>query len=491
MVHLLPTEALWLSGLLLAGTALGMKLEKRFPLWLKLAFRFSTLTMLTLLLVQAVGSPVAARVNDLNLEDRVWVGIIKIGWWFLCARAAIGLVMVFVIVENRPRETRMISDLLAAAIYIATALLVVEYVFRVPVGSLMAASGVVAIIIGLALQSTLADVFSGIAVGLERVYKPGDLIWVEGGIEGHIIERGWRSTFISTPHNSVAVVPNSVIAKSRLENRSAPTPTREVVVMVSVDPSIDPPRCADALRAAVLACQFPLPHPKPTVHCSALQGDGAIYEIRFIVDSTAEVLEARTELLGLVHRHLRCAGISLSVAGIAPCPSRAAPTLEDLIAESDAFGQLAPDEQSALAARFQAIFFDEGAQLFRQGDRPDELFMLFSGVVSLAHSDSQNPECILVRAGPGATIGLIGLIAGVESPVNATALTPVSAFRLDCTDIAAVLRVCPGLAASLEAQAARGDDWFRSEIGAHRDVQLGKPDVLLCRVRQFLQRLNS
>jgi iron(II)-dependent oxidoreductase len=69
-----------------------------------------------------------------------------------------------------------------------------DFAFGGPIGSLVAPSGVVAIVLGLALQSTLSDVFSGIAVGLEHAYKPGDLLWVEGGIEGQVLQINWRST---------------------------------------------------------------------------------------------------------------------------------------------------------------------------------------------------------------------------------------------------------------------------------------------------------
>ena len=125
-----------------------------------------------------------------------------------------------VVLENRPRETKIISDLLAGAIYTATTLAVVNFVFGVAIVGLVATSGVLAIILGLALQSTLSDVFSGIAVGLERAYKPGDLIWVEGGIEGQVLQVNWRSTQIATLNDSIAIVPNSVIAKSRLAEQS-------------------------------------------------------------------------------------------------------------------------------------------------------------------------------------------------------------------------------------------------------------------------------
>lgn len=73
---------------------------------------------------------------------------------------------------------------MAGAIAVATLLAIVNFAFEVPIRGLVATSGVIAIVLGLALQSTLSDVFSGIAVGLERPYKAGDLLWVEGGIEG-------------------------------------------------------------------------------------------------------------------------------------------------------------------------------------------------------------------------------------------------------------------------------------------------------------------
>src|SRR5262249_16991182 len=151
------------------------------------------------------------------------------------ARVGVGIVRLVVVLENRPRETQIVSDLLAGAIYVAVALAVINYVFAVPIAGLVATSGVVAIVLGLALQSTLSDVFSGIAVGLEHAYKPGDLLWVEGGVEGQVLQVSWRSTQIATPHDSVAIVPNSVMAKSRLENRSAPTPMRGITVAVSID----------------------------------------------------------------------------------------------------------------------------------------------------------------------------------------------------------------------------------------------------------------
>lgn len=486
----LPRAPLSLASLVLLAAAIDARNDQRRPLWLRLAVRIVVFTVLTWLMRLAVGSPVAPRLPIGLPGEQVWAQLVEIGWWMVGARVAVDIVRFVVVVENRPRETRIVSDLLAGAIYIATALSVINFVFGVSIAGLVATSGVVAIIFGLALQSTLSDVFSGIAVGLEHAYKPGDLLWVEGGIEGQVLQINWRSTQIATPHNSVAIVPNSIIAKSRLENRSAPTPTRGITVTVSTHPSADPGRCVAALDAAVQACRLPLPQPQPTINCVGLQGDGVAYEISFIVRASDEIAAARTEMLTRIHRHLRHAGISLGVSGVAVPPSASVPTLAELMAESDLFGPLDPGHRELLAEHFAAISLECGETLIREGEMPDALFLLASGTVELVRNEGIGTR-VLLRASPGDSVGMISLITGTASVATATALTPVAAYRLEKAGIAAVLRSNPGLATSLEAQARRGQAWLRCEAAAHEEDHMDKPDLLLARLRQFLRRLNG
>jgi small-conductance mechanosensitive channel len=53
-----------------------------------------------------------------------------------------------------------------------------------PLQGLLATSGIIAIVLGLALQSTLSDVFSGISLNIEKPFRIGDEILLEGGAEG-------------------------------------------------------------------------------------------------------------------------------------------------------------------------------------------------------------------------------------------------------------------------------------------------------------------
>jgi small-conductance mechanosensitive channel/CRP-like cAMP-binding protein len=486
-----PLPWLALATVLMLATAADARRDRGRPLWLRFVIRVTVFAAATWLMQRTLGSPLAPQLGTATTSERVWMQLAGIGWWILGARVAVGVVRLVVVLENQPRETKIISDLLAGAIYTATTLAVVNFVFRVAIVDLVATSGVVAIIFGLALQSTLADVFSGIAVGLERAYKPGDLIWIEGGVEGQVLQIDWRSTQIATGNDSVAIVPNSVIAKSRLENRSAPTPTRIITVTVNVDVSIDPRRVVVALQAAALACHYPLATPAPTAECVNLLGDGSAYEVRFAVMSSSDVPPARTEMLAHIHRHLRYAGIGFGVGGVVPLPSAIAPTLADVIAESDAFGALSTAERCLLAEHFVAVTRESGETLIREGEIPEAMFLLSGGTVEVSRGEGSQRH-VLQRASPGDSVGMTGLITGTDSMVTARAVTPLTAYRLDKAAIATVLRIRPELAASLEAQAKRGPMWLRCEAPAQDLAQMmSKSDLVFDHLRDFLRRLNA
>jgi len=484
-----PVLPLSIASLLLLLTAVDAIRDRHRPLWLHLLFCAGVFAALTWLLQLAIGSPIAPQFHPTLPSARLWGQVLEVGWWMLGARVVVGLVRLAVVLQNHPRDTQIVADLLAGAIYIAAVLAVTNFVFTVPVGGLVATSGVVAIVLGLALQSTLSDVFSGIAIELEHAYKAGDLLSVEGGVEGQVLQISWRSTQIATAHSSVAIVPNSIMAKSRLENRSAPTPTRSVTVTVTAEASADPRRLLVVLDAAVRACRLPLPQPEPTIDCIGLQGDGITYEVGFSVDQSSSMAPARTEMLAQMHRHLRHAGIALGVPGVAAPPPVSVPTINELLGESDAFGGLAPDEQKRLAGQFVACSLQRGETLLQRGNEPEALFLLASGTAML--TDGGLERRVLSYAGPGDSVGMIALILGGPSRFTATAFTALETYRLDKTSLAELLRERPELAVGLEALAQRGLAWLQCETAAHVDAQIEKPEMFLSRVRQFLHRLAA
>jgi small-conductance mechanosensitive channel len=90
------------------------------------------------------------------------------------------------------------------------------------------------IAVALALQDTLANLFAGIHILVERPIFVGDLIRLEGGQEGTVTDIGWRTTRVRTGTNDMVVVPNTKITSGILVNYSLPDFRTVAEVLVPV-----------------------------------------------------------------------------------------------------------------------------------------------------------------------------------------------------------------------------------------------------------------
>jgi small-conductance mechanosensitive channel len=227
---------------------------------LRLVGQLAFFSALTAVLLYHGIVPYKVGPQDASALRRIFIGVVKIIWWTNAAWSLVSVVRVFVTFERQPRQERLVR-----VIYIGAVLSVVAYVFDAPVGTLIATSGVLAVILGLAMQSTLGDVFSGIALDVGRPYEIGDWLMLSDGIEGQVIETNWRATHLLNGANDLVVVPNSILAKARLINLSTPERNHGVTLSVRLRPTARPSTIADVMRAVLLSSTSILSTPEPTV----------------------------------------------------------------------------------------------------------------------------------------------------------------------------------------------------------------------------------
>lgn len=85
--------------------------------------------------------------------------------------------------------------------------------------TLLASSGVIALIVSLAAQESFSNIFSGLMISLFRPFNIGDRVHLlSSNITGYIETITVRHTIIRTFTNSRIVVPNSVMSKEVIEN---------------------------------------------------------------------------------------------------------------------------------------------------------------------------------------------------------------------------------------------------------------------------------
>jgi small-conductance mechanosensitive channel len=179
----------------------------------KFAIRSLFFSAETILIFLLIGSPLLPVYQSADASREIWLQILLCAWWILLSRELISFLRLPTALRKKSAENELLFDIIAGSIYVCSGLAVMSFVFGLPLKGLVATSGIIAIVLGLALQSTLGDLFSGISLSIEKPFQLGDQILLDGGVEGEVIELNWRATHIRNGANDVVVIPNSSMPK--------------------------------------------------------------------------------------------------------------------------------------------------------------------------------------------------------------------------------------------------------------------------------------
>ncbi|MCR8913380.1 mechanosensitive ion channel family protein [Marinobacter panjinensis] len=105
------------------------------------------------------------------------------------------------------------------------ALVTVLAQFGFDVLSIIAGLGIVGIAVGFAAQSTLSNFIAGITLLIERPFRIGDWVTINGQ-DGKVVKIALRTTWLRTRDNIFAMIPNDSVASSDIINYSAEGATR-------------------------------------------------------------------------------------------------------------------------------------------------------------------------------------------------------------------------------------------------------------------------
>lgn len=136
-------------------------------------------------------------------------------------------------------STGLAYGIIKGLIYVVGILIILS-VLGISIAPLITALGVGGLAVALALQDTLANLFAGIHILVERSIRVGDFIRLETGQEGYVQDITWRTTRVRMLPNNMVVIPNSKLAQSVVTNFYLPDRRMAVLIPVSVSYSSDP-----------------------------------------------------------------------------------------------------------------------------------------------------------------------------------------------------------------------------------------------------------
>ena len=111
----------------------------------------------------------------------------------------------------------MARRIVPMVIYAMGALMALD-VLGITIAPMLAGLGIAGIAVGLALQPTLSNLFSGMFMVSEGELNEGDFIELDGGPSGFVVDVTWRSTKIRDRFNNLIMIPNSTMMESVMTN---------------------------------------------------------------------------------------------------------------------------------------------------------------------------------------------------------------------------------------------------------------------------------
>lgn len=353
------------------------------------------------------------------------------------------------------RHPKLLSDLIATALFAAAAIIVSQVVFELPATGLIATSSVLIAVLGFALRNIFGDIFSGIALGIESPYAIGDWIEATEGCAGRVTGISWRATRLVTRDGVTLVVPNSLIAGHRIAVFGPDGAGRyRTALTVVLDAGVPAERARRVLLAAALEAGRDIPNFAPDVVLSDLNQGFATWLVRFHVPDYAQEMRCRDAVAGAVLRALGRAGLVVAGREVAVrrAPQRpVADPRQALIAAIDLFRPFTEAERAALAAALAETPVRAGATVVRRGEPGDSLFLLAEGVLEVRIPRAGGGEFTVDRLFPGSVFGEMSLLTGQPRSATVVAATDALAYELRKDDLDPVLRARPALLEGLTA----------------------------------------
>ena len=432
------------------------------------ALRCLAFAALTVTMLHAQLTPTQTPDLGASAEYRFARGAVQIVWWLLAASTTMTVVRLYYAINDRTRQERFTLDVVEVVAYLTAAVAIVADVFDIPLKGVLATSGAVAIVLGLALQSTLADLFSGFVINATAPYRVGDRIVLDDGSEGSVREVTWRATHVLKGNHDLIVVPNSAIAKSKVVNASVPAGAHATVVRFQADPAHRPSSVVSALRLAIDSCvgiDAALP---ASIVTKSVGWQATDYEVSFFVSTGRSTDDTLNVFFDAAHRHLEALSLfRTSVGDVGASGERLVG--RRLVDSIGIFGLLSREEKERLASVLQVRELAPGEMLLRAGEVPSAITLVGYGVINAAtRHDGETVD--VMRFSPCEYFGESGPVAGVAVGADLSAKTYAIVYELPGAAIAALLKRHPELTHVLAAKLAERERCGQALMEPPRDI---------------------
>jgi small-conductance mechanosensitive channel/CRP-like cAMP-binding protein len=386
---------------------------------------------------------------------------------------------IFDVVMSRRRNViapQLLRQIVSILLYLFLFAIALKRVLDYDVKTALTGGAVLAAVIGLALQDTLGNLFSGIALHMEGAFDIGDVVH-SGDYIGVVESVSWRATRMRAFNNQIIILPNSVIARERLEvfphaNLNAR------VLQLGVDYNVPPATVIGVVSQAAAHVDGVARDLPCFARVATFADSSVIYEIKYHTRNYAqrERIDAdiRKAVWYALHRNkIAFATPVRAFQTYTPPEVRHDVSDEDVMArlgEVDILSPLTDEARQTIAAVTGVHFYSKGETILRHGSAGDSMFVVHAGTASVRlPDDSDQGWHEVAQLGPGTLFGEMALLTGETRTADVVALTDVTALEIGKDSLQPILSNHPDLVEAITAKVVQRK--------GHLDaIRIGEPE---------------
>lgn len=185
----------------------------------------------------------------------------------------------------------------------------------ISIAPVLATLGIGGLAVALALQDTLANLFSGFHITMAGQIKVGDFVRLDNGQEGYVTDINWRTTKIKMLPNNVVLIPNAKLAQAIVTNYCLPEKEMAVLVEVGVHYDSDLRKVekvtCDVAREVVREVQGGVKEFEPFIRCHTFADFSINFTVILRCREFVDQYLLKHEFICRLHERYRKEGITI------------------------------------------------------------------------------------------------------------------------------------------------------------------------------------
>ena len=402
--------------------------------------------------VRRAGGAASYKTVFTIVELLLWAGLAVV-----LIRATIEFIFGFVLRIRKGYEApNIVRNIFSIIAYIT----ILTFIFKrlypdIELGTLFTTSAIFGVIIGLALQDTLGNLFAGISLHADKPFQTGDVIRV-GNWTGVVESVTWRAVKLRTFQNHIILLNNSNVAKEALEVCPRDNLNGRLVFFSTIYTD-SPGRTIRVVLEAIRGINNVSQQFKPVVRIKNLGESGVEYEVKYWLEDYARYNDTdalvRQRIWYAFHRaeiHFAYPTRTLHVARRVMQDGVRADRSEfvERLSGVSVFAPLSSEEIIRLAEASTSHLFAPGETVIRAGDEGSSMFVMHRGAVEVRASDNGNSRTVAVLK-EGDFFGEMALFKGEPRTANVVAAEETEVLEIGHEALKELFEINPGLVESL------------------------------------------